>query len=151
MSFEGFRFKSAAAGRPAEEITSAFTLQDAIVKAWGLEGEPQRIAEALAWNQPQMELVDILNFMSRLGYNGAPLKVSRRDLDERLLPCIYVDASGAILVIAADTPRDTSGGVGTAYVFQKIEHGDAREEQEALSIAGKGWFFTVLQLSLIHI
>ena len=150
MSFEGFRFKSAAAGRPPEEVTAAFSLQDAIVKAWGLEGEPQRIAEALAWNQPEMELVDILNFMARLGFTGSPVRVARRDLDPRLLPCLYIEGGregegGKISVVTADSPVDRSTAVGTAYVFKKIEIHDPREEQEALSIAGKGWFFTVLQ------
>ncbi len=155
MSFEGFRFNRAT-NRPADPVTPAFALQDALIKAWGLEGEPQRIAEALAWHQPEMELVDVLNFMLRMGYTAAPLKIARRNLDTRLLPCVYVDGSGKISVVtglnAADHANDgiemkgaPGADKGTAYFFKKTGSVDPKEEQEALSIAGKGWFYTVMQ------
>ncbi len=148
MSFEGFRFTRDNT-RPPEDVKPAFALQDALIKAWSLEGEPQKIAEALAWNQPEMELVDVLNFMLRLGYSGAPLKIVYKDLDTRLLPCVFVDAKGAISVVTAESFANNAnvriaGGPGMAYFFKKIDAVDPKEEQEALSIAGKGWFYTVL-------
>jgi ATP-binding cassette, subfamily C, bacterial LapB len=146
VSFEGFRFEGPLR-RPAETIRSAFALQAELIEAWGLEGEPQRVAEALAWNQPEMELVDILNFMTRLGFSGAPLKIARRDIDKRLLPCLFLDAAGDISVVTYKNADLNSGAVGkgTAYFFSRIEEHDARDEKDALSVAKKGWFFTVLQ------
>jgi ATP-binding cassette subfamily C protein LapB len=142
VSFEGFRFKARDTGVAPDPIISAFTIQEELLRAYGLDGDPQRIAEALAWNQPKMELVDVLNFMARLGFTGAPLKISRRDIDRRLLPCVFVDKKGDISVV---TTPDRDLRQGTAYIFSKVNPADPKAEQEALSMAGKGWFFTVLQ------
>lgn len=142
MSFEGFSFNQATRPADKDPVRSAFPLQEELVRAFGLENEAYRIAEALPYDPQLIELVDVLNFMARLGYEGAPLDCAKADLDARLLPCVFVDRGGRISVVTEPTKsRDR----GTAYFFTRIEETDARDEQESISASGKGWLFSVVQ------
>jgi ATP-binding cassette, subfamily C, bacterial LapB len=114
-----------------------------LLDAYGLGSESQRIVEALPYVAADLQLVDVLNVMARMGYNGKPLKARMNDIDARLLPCLFVlKKTGEMRVMI--TSETTSKARGTAYVFTKQHVKQPQEEKEAALSAGHGWFRSAL-------
>lgn len=113
-----------------------------LLDAYGLSQEKDRIYEALPYGHMQLELVDVLNFMARMGYMGGSVKTRACDLDVRLIPCLFAEEGrGALTVLSEPTDDDT---YGTAFIFTKQEHHDPKEQKEALAAAGTGWFLSAV-------
>jgi ATP-binding cassette, subfamily C, bacterial LapB len=95
-----------------------------------------KIADALPYAPEDLELVDILNTMARLGFRGSPLKLRARDIDPRLLPCLFVTRRGKIGAITTPSKDRTSG---TAYFFIEMGLGQNQKLKDASAAVGIGW------------
>ena len=116
---------------------------DELLHAYGLENEQERINEAMPFNQETLCLIDILNVMARMGYTGAPLKTRLCDLDERLLPCAFVEKKSGKL--SAITSPSLEKAKGTVYIFTKQDIKEPKEQKEELAATGHGWFMGTIQ------
>lgn len=113
-----------------------------LLEAYGIEGEYERISDALPYHLTELAPVDVLNIMARLGYVGAPLETRLRDIDPRLLPCLFVGRRKRRM--RAITEPTFERNFGTAYVFTKQASVTPKEQKEALAAIGRGWFATTL-------
>lgn len=96
-----------------------------------------RIAEALPYAPESLELVDILNTMARLGFRGRPIKLRARDIDPRLLPCLFVaHRTGRITAITEPVKKWT---YGSAYFFTELNPGEGQKIRDASAAVGVGW------------
>jgi len=121
---------------------SPATPLESLLAAYGLEQERERIYEALPYGQNDLDLVDVLNVMARMGYTGRPLPARLCDLDARLLPCAFVEKeSGVLRAVTVPSSEDIPG---TAYIFTKQEIKDPKEQKEERVAAGLGWFMTAI-------
>jgi ATP-binding cassette, subfamily C, bacterial LapB len=115
-------------------------LLDALLAAYGLSHEKERIYEALPFGAHTLERVDVLNVMARMGYTGKPLSSRICDLDTRLLPCVFFEKkTRAMRVLTTPSSEPVRG---TAYIFTKQDFKDPQAQKEALMVAGLGWFMS---------
>jgi ATP-binding cassette subfamily C protein/ATP-binding cassette subfamily C protein LapB len=70
-----------------------------LLAAKGWDGPKHAVAEALPHATLRMDLTDLRNTLSHLGYVTKPIRVSLGKLDPRLLPCLFVTADGKPLVL----------------------------------------------------
>ena len=66
----------------------------------------QRILEALPYHHNEMDDVDVLNTMAHLGYHCRKASAGLDDVDERLLPGLFVPAEGEPCIILGRDSRD---------------------------------------------
>lgn len=125
-----------------DTLSAASGLLAELLDAYGISQEKERIYEALPYGHMQLELVDVLNFMARMGYTGGSIPAYANDLDARLLPCLFVDEKSGTLCVLTEPAEDAIPG--TAYIFTKMEHNDPKEQKEALAAAGTGWFLSAV-------
>jgi len=121
-----------------------------MLEALRWRGEPRHVAEALPHFAAELDLVDFRNILSNLGYRTQPLRKNLRQLDKRLLPCLYITDSGEAWV--AISCRDdvltvfdgaqqvirniaTEIETGTAYVVEQIVH-----DEEGSDKSQSEWF-----------
>ncbi len=75
-----------------------------------LKREPRcpvlRILEALPYHHDPMDAADVLNTMAHLGYVGRPAPAKLEDMDERLLPGLFIPHHGDPCIIVG---RDKDG------------------------------------------
>lgn len=75
----------------------------------GWRGDQRRVAESLPHFAPILDLVGLRNAMASLNYESRPLKDMRLDnIDERLLPCLFVPKNGPSLVLKEVTDKGVS-------------------------------------------
>lgn len=130
---------------PSKEKTESILslpLLDELLKAYGLDAEKERIAEAMPYGQTELMLVDVLNFMARMGYTGGSIKSELCNIDPRLLPCLFVEKNTGKLRVITEPLQETTKGI--AYIFTKQEPKDPKEQKEALAAAGTGWFLSAI-------
>ncbi len=128
--------------KPESATDIALPLLDELLKAYELGGEKERIAEALPYGQDELILVDVLNFMARMGYIGGGVDSNLCDIDERLLPCLFIEKeTGKLHVITTPSQEKTQGKI---YIFTKQELNDPKEQKEALAASGTGWFLSAI-------
>jgi len=60
-----------------------------LLEALHWRGHKREIAEALPHFADEMDMVDLRNFFMALGFESHPNLIALKDLDERLLPCLY--------------------------------------------------------------
>ncbi len=128
--------------RGHHQDTSSLPLIDELLKAYNLEADKDRAAEAMPYGQARLEVVDVLNFMARMGYTGGSVETALCDIDPRLLPCLFAEKHSQTLRVIT-TPQ-AEAVEGRAYIFTKQEHKDPKEQKEALAAAGTGWFISAI-------
>ena len=70
-----------------------------LLSALGWHGNPRQLAEALPHFADSLDIVDLRNVLANLNYTTRPAELSLRDLDPRLLPCLFVPHQGAAMVV----------------------------------------------------
>lgn len=103
-----------------------------LLKALDWRGDPRDVAESLPYFEEMLDLSGLLNCMAQLRFRSSSVELALRDLDERLLPCLFLPEGGSGLVLlrregrkfsaydsAADARCEVSDAVlrGTAYFF----------------------------------
>lgn len=143
----------------------------ALILALNIPIELTRLCEALPYKAEHIGRVDVLNTLAHLGYIARPARVRLCDLDERLLPCLFIpEKNGAeqqhamVIIhktIAAEIGSELSifyGGNektlavdagnttrGTAYFFAKEEDVEDAISQTMRSAADFSWFRALLE------
>lgn len=96
----------------------------------------QRILESLPYDTSPMDEADFLNTMAHLGYYCCPANSSLDDIDQRLLPGVFIPGEGDPCIVIG---RDESGDLKFYDPVSKlISHVPPSFDQE-----GKVWFFQV--------
>lgn len=89
-----------------------------------------KIIDALPQEAERFDTTDFLNTMANLGYFARSERLDMRDIDQRLMPCLFVpdDAKDAPCVLMAGSIYD-----GERKEFFSLPHH---------SVSGTAWFFT---------
>jgi len=115
------------------QATSPFTAcLFALLSARGWRGEPRAVLEALPHVAEDLDTLDCRNVLATLGFSTRPLRARLDRLDRRLMPCLFVPASGAPLVAL----RNAATGV---VVFD----GATRSERTIEAAAPRGTAYVV--------
>lgn len=75
-----------------QHLTGAASCIIPLLNALSWQGDAREIAEALPHFADEMDVTDLRNVFVALGYETHAQKVALKDLDERLLPCLYQDS-----------------------------------------------------------
>ena len=62
-----------------------------------------RLMESLPYHKKQLDKIDMLNSFAHLGYYARPVTTKLADLDERLLPCLFITQNNNPVVILEKT------------------------------------------------
>lgn len=103
-----------------------------LLDALGWRGTPRQLAEALPHLSERLDLDDLLSVLANLRYTCRPVDTRMGDIDERLLPCLFVANDGSMRVLLenrADGLRAFDGGSGQLTVVDDTER------------RGTGYFF----------
>lgn len=133
------------------------------------------ICESLPNKDKPLGLIDLLNSLSNLNYIGRSIKLTRSNLDERLLPCLFIsidpenDRPYPSVIMSKFTQEDNGTQrnifsifygddeasknidveqeilLGTAYFFTKEEDLDQDVSEESRSASGFSWFRALLE------
>ena len=119
-----------------------------LLNALGWHGDPRHLVEALPHFADNLDLVSLRNVLAALNYRSRPVKIALSEIDQRLLPCLFVPRRGAPMVLlratgnrllAFDAKTGNEGWIsadrqrGTAYLIDRIDGEEAAEQ------AGAGW------------
>jgi ATP-binding cassette subfamily C protein LapB len=126
-----------------------------LLDAVGWRGDQIHLLEALPHFPNQMGLVELLNTMANLKFEGRPLTVDLQHMDARLLPCLFVPQGGGaaqVLVALGEsaffcfdgatgeyTQLPKGRATGTAFLFQMMQKGSQNLQQPQ-----PDWFHRVL-------
>lgn len=126
-----------------------------LLSALGWEGDPRRLAEALPHFADTLDIPALRGVLANLNFVSRPTRLHLKDLDPRLLPCLFVsDAGSTMVLLRRDGGRVTifcgqsssiqelpvKGVRGTAYIVTPAEDGAA---QRAANRDTEAWFDTV--------
>jgi len=126
-------------------------LLDALI--W--RGDPRHVAEALPHFINNIDITSFRNILATLHFESRPIDLRIKDLDPRLMPCLFLPEDGDALVLVGrqvETIRIFDGGKndfgeipvsglkGTAYIFQAVETEDLLSAQQKV-----GWFRAVTE------
>ena len=114
-------------------------------------GHMRQLAESLPHCVEGIGLTDLRNLLVELGYASKPLRISLNEIDERLLPCLFIPEESAARVVyykkgdsvvafdseTQDISEMPSRQKGVAYLFDKI----SPTKDRALG----NWFFTIIK------
>lgn len=138
---------------------------EACLCALVLQMEPacktQRILEALPYRDSAMDQVTFLNTMAHLGYTCRPAETRLEDIDERLLPGVFIPETGDPCIVIG---RDAAGDLqfydplsrlvsrvptsfdrgGQVWFFQKYDESRAATSQFMRQGSGHSWFYALL-------
>ena len=121
-----------------------------LLKALGWHGDPRGLAEALPHFTDTLDIEDLRAVLANLNYASYPMALRLRDIDPRLLPCLFLPDKGAALVVlkregdsvtvfngelSTVTKIDVRGQRGTAYFVAAVEEPD----DSANSATQKDW------------
>ena len=70
-----------------------------LLAALGWRGEPRHIAEALPHFAGNLDLEDLRSVLGRMGFITRPIALRLRDVDPRILPCLFVDRTNRPFVL----------------------------------------------------
>ncbi|MEZ5670009.1 MAG: peptidase domain-containing ABC transporter [Alphaproteobacteria bacterium] len=118
-----------------------------LLAAIGWRGDGRMLVEALPHFATDLNLADLRNVLTRLGYMSTPVRTRLSSIDPRLLPLLFVPERGKPIVVGnagkrpyvydpdsdAWTDLAREPGRGTAYVVKPIEAmpGAARQAPES--------------------
>jgi ATP-binding cassette subfamily C protein LapB len=119
-----------------------------------------RLLEALPYDSGKMTQQSTLNTFAHLGYFARPVKTQLRDIEPRLLPCLFIGDSarpviileqkaGHLKVYANGHVRKISKGdmaaeTGEAWIFERYEENRAVTSKFMRAGSGKSWFSALL-------
>ncbi len=119
-----------------------------LLAALGWRGEPRHIAESLPHFASNLDLDDLRTVLGRMGFATRPISLRLRDIDPRILPCLFVDRANRPFVLLGRQGRTFDaydaihrerralpalGRRGEAYVIQE----DTADDTAA---TGSEWF-----------
>ncbi|ODS23639.1 hypothetical protein AB835_07965 [Candidatus Endobugula sertula] len=134
--------------------------------------DPTSICEALPQKDSSFDLIDVLNSLSHLNYIGRSITLRVCDLDERLLPCLFIprNAENQPSVVMNKCKYGNEGHqteqfsifygesessdnidisetkyVGTAYFFTKEEDLEQDVSEDNRATSGFSWFRALLE------
>ncbi len=126
-----------------------------LLEALNWRGDPRHVAEALPHFINNIDITAFRNIMATLHYESRPVKITLREIDPRLMPCIFLPEDGGALVLFSRTLQtiqtfdgelDDFGTIapikkqGTAYFFSPVEAEDMVSAQQKV-----GWFRAVTE------
>ncbi|MEQ8288081.1 peptidase domain-containing ABC transporter [Thalassospira sp.] len=105
-----------------------------LLQALGWRGLPRQVAEALPHMDQALDLVDFRNVLAHLNYQSREIDTTFDQIDERMMPCIFVPDDGTALVVMR--PEDNG--------IRVFDGGTDREIViKASALPGKLYQFTV--------
>lgn len=128
-----------------------------LLDALGWRGDPRRVAEALPHFADTLEIEGLCGVLANLNYKSRSVEVTLRDLDPRLLPCLFAPNGGSAMVVlrrqgdrlsvfdgssAELLEVDGSTLKGRAYLFTPVEHPQESAQGAARS---RAWIQSVAQ------
>lgn len=126
-------------------------------------GNAKHLFESLPYVKGrEIDLLDIINTMSNLGFASHNINMSLEEIDSRLMPCLFIpDKSKADPIVLLSKENDyitcfhskdrkkvifkTKHITGEAYFFEKINPDDIEEDIQTKKAAGLNWFDVVFQ------
>ncbi|MEP4377353.1 peptidase domain-containing ABC transporter [Roseibium sp.] len=72
-----------------------------LLEALAWRGDPRDLAEAMPHYVDDLNLIDFRNTLSQLNYDSHELRMKLGDIDESLLPCLFLTDQGAAQVVLA--------------------------------------------------
>lgn len=131
-----------------------------LLAAIGWRGDARSLVEALPHFVSDLNLADLRNVLSRLGFITTPVRGRLRSLDPRLAPLLFIPDRGTPLVVSAaqsgsiaydpgqddwiEMPRDP--GPGTAFVVKPLQDASSRGRG-----ASETWFRGLMRRFRPHI
>ena len=126
------------------------------------DGKAKHLFDSLPYVKGRaIDLLDIVNTMSNLGFTSHDMVININDIDERLIPCLYIphrlDAS-PLVILTKEGPNISAfharkgqivefsakeDFIGKAYFFEKNNLEKIEEEKETKKAAGLTWFSIV--------
>lgn len=120
-----------------------------------------RLLEALPSEQDHMDEVDLLNCMANLGYNCRKADSTLEDIDDRLLPGLFIPQNGVPCIVLG---RDNAGRLqfydpiskiisnvapsltknGSVWFFQKFDDSQIPTSRFMRQASGHSWFFALI-------
>lgn len=132
-----------------------------LVTSLNWNGNIRHLFESLPYTKNrEIDLLDILNTMANLGYTSHNMELSLREIDDRLMPCLFIpDKPGAAPLVLLSKKGDLITAfnsrkkekivfkakeiIGTTYFFKKINADKLEEEVKTKYEAGMGWFSVI--------
>ena len=104
-----------------------------LLKALGWRGDARDVAESLPYFEEMLDVSGLLNCMAQLGYRSGTAELALRELDARLLPCLFLPRGSSALVLLK---RD-------AHKFSAFDSSSGtRCEVSDAVLRGKAYFFS---------
>jgi ATP-binding cassette subfamily C protein/ATP-binding cassette subfamily C protein LapB len=139
------------------EISDFAACLEILLMALSWRGEQRNIAESMPHFADELDLTGFRNVMANLQFSSRPERIRLKDIDPRLMPCLYVVDDHAAFVPMARSDygvRVFDGGTGdyatlsgkdmkmkgTAYFFTPVDN-----EEEKLAQQKIGWFWMVME------
>jgi ATP-binding cassette subfamily C protein/ATP-binding cassette subfamily C protein LapB len=126
-----------------------------LLQGLGWRGDLRHVAEAIPHFIDSIDITSYRNVLANLNFESRPVAVAVRDVDPRLMPCLFLakDREAVVLLgLEDDHVRAFDGGSGqivrlpktrekgTAYFFSRVE------QEDLLPAAQKtGWFRAVAE------
>ena len=126
------------------------------------DGKAKHLFDSLPYVKGRaIDLLDIVNTMSNLGFTSEEMVININEIDKRLIPCLYIPhkLNASPLVILTKDGADISAFharkgqiveftakedfIGKAYFFKKNNLEEIEEEKETKKAAGLTWFSIV--------
>ncbi|MCP5373448.1 MAG: ATP-binding cassette domain-containing protein [Hyphomicrobiales bacterium] len=149
----GGEWAGLAALKQATDLSSCLV---PLLEALGWHGPPRHVAESLPHFIDELDLTGFRNVMAQLNYSSRPVRVKLREVDPRLLPCLFLPDNGDAMVLLEDDGHDLrvfDGGSGeykalearhnprgTAVFFTPLEEDDIGQQKKKV-----GWFQTITE------
>lgn len=127
-----------------------------LLQALGWRGDLRHVAEAVPHFIDAIDITSFRNVLANLNYESRPVSIAIKDVDPRLMPCLFLPKDGdAVVLLGLENDghvRAYDGGSdetvrlpmsrekGTVYFFSRVE------EEELIPAAQKlGWFRAVAE------
>ncbi|EME70699.1 ATP-binding cassette subfamily C [Paramagnetospirillum caucaseum] len=85
--------------------------------------DPRRLAEAMPHIQSKLDIVSFRNVMANLGFGSSSIAMSGEPVEPRLLPCLFMAADGAPMVLLDAAHDHVSVYDGADGATRKVPHG----------------------------
>ena len=70
-----------------------------LLQALGWRGLPRQVAEALPHLDQTLDITDFRNVLAHLNYQSREIDATFDQIDERMMPCLFVPDNGTALVV----------------------------------------------------
>lgn len=114
-----------------------------ILDAINWQGEVRQILDSLPYNCQEYSLPDLLNTLVALGYKTHQTKANSSQIDDRLLPCLFISTEEQIRVLSHQNDTDTRQGM--AFFFEKITNDTDITDDHSYRSRGMPWFYRLIK------